>query len=146
MTLRRLSKFDTLGIHLALNIFVATTVLWLVLRRGANTTLIWAIVSMVAVIDPQLNLAYQNFRERMLNPLLGCVVGLVFLIAGGPNEWNFPVAMSATVLLSSYVVRVQQNWRIAPTTAALTIVGSLANHSRMNGAQVGVRTRYELTH
>jgi hypothetical protein len=56
------------------------------------------------------------------------------------------VAMSATVLLSSYVVRVQQNWRIAPTTAALTIVGSLANHSRMNGAQVGVRTRYELTH
>jgi uncharacterized membrane protein YccC len=110
-----------------------------VLRRGA-------IASMVAVIDPQLNLAYQNFRERMLNTLLGCVVGLVFLIAGGPNEWNFPVAMSATVLLSSYVVRVQQNWRIAPTTAALTIVGSLANHSRMNGAQVGVRTRYELTH
>ena len=62
--LGRLPRFDTLGIHLAVNIFVATSILWLVLRRGANTTPIWAIASMVAVIDPQVNLAYQNFRAH----------------------------------------------------------------------------------
>ena len=122
-----------------MNIFVATTVLWLVLRRGANTTPIWAIASMVAVIDPQVNLAYQNFRGRILNTLLGCIVGLIFLLVGGSNEWKLPVAMSATVLLSSYVLRVQQNWRIAPTTAALIIAASLARHSKMSGAEAGVR-------
>jgi len=84
---------------------------------------------MVAVIDPQVNLAYQNFRERMLNTVLGCVVGLILLMAGGSNEWKLPVAMSATILLSSNVLRVQQNWRIAPT-AALTIAATLANHIR----------------
>ncbi len=142
--LGRLPKFDTLGIHLAVNIFVATSILWLVLRRGANTTPIWAIASMVAVIDPQLNLAYQNFRGRILNTLLGCIVGLIFLIVGGSNEWKLPVAMSATVLLSSYVLRVQQNWRIAPTTAALIIAANLARHSKMSSAEVGVRRMAEV--
>jgi len=143
-TLGRLPKFDTLGIHLAVNIFVATSILWLVLRRGANTTPIWAIASMVAVIDPQVNLAYQNFRGRILNTLLGCIVGLAFLMIGGSNEWKLPVAMSATVLLSSYVLRVQQNWRIAPTTAALIIAASLAHRSKMSAAEVGVRRMAEV--
>lgn len=130
---------DTLGLHLAGNIFVATTLLWLILRRGANTTPIWAIASMVAVIDPQVDLAYQNFRGRILNTLLGCAVGLTFLLVGGSNEWKLPLAMSATVLLSSYVFKVPLNWRIAPTTAALIIASGLAQRSKMSGAEVGVR-------
>lgn len=142
--LGRLPKFDTLGIHLAVNIFVATSVLWLILRRGANTTPIWAIASMVAVIDPQVSLAYQNFRGRILNTLLGSIVGLIFLIVGGSNEWKLPVAMSATVLLSAYGLRVQQNWRIAPTTAALIIAANLVHHSKMSSAEVGVRRMAEV--
>lgn len=142
--LERLPKFDTLGIHLAVNIFVATSVLWLILRRGANTTPIWAIASMVAVIDPQVSLAYQNFRGRILNTLLGSIVGLIFLIVGGSNEWKLPVAMSATVLLSAYGLRVQQNWRIAPTTAALIIAANLVHHSKMSSAEVGVRRMAEV--
>lgn len=130
---------DALGLHLAANIFVGTTLLWLILRRGANTTPIWAIASMVAVIDPQVNLAYQNFRGRILNTLLGCAVGLTFLLVGGSNEWKLPLSMSATVLLSSYVFKVPLNWRIAPTTAALIIASGLVQHSKMSGAEVGVR-------
>jgi uncharacterized membrane protein YccC len=135
---------DTLGLHLAGNIFVGTTLLWLILRRGANTTPIWAIASMVAVIDPQVNLAYQNFRGRILNTLLGCAVGLTFLLVGGSNEWKLPLSMSATVLLSSYVFKVPLNWRIAPTTAALIIASGLVQHSKMSGAEVGVRRLSEI--
>jgi uncharacterized membrane protein YccC len=142
--LARLVGADTVGLHLAVNIFVATSILWLILRRGANTTPIWAIASMVAVIDPQLKLAYQNFRGRILNTLLGCVVGLTFLLVGGSNEWKLPLAMSATVLLSSYVFKVPLNWRIAPTTAALIIASSLVEHSKMNGAEIGVRRVVEV--
>lgn len=100
---------DALGLHLAGNIFVWTTLLWLILRRGANTTPIWAIASMVGVIDPQVSLAYQNFRGRILNTLLGCPVGLTFLLVGGSNEWKLPLSMSTTVLLSSYLFKVPLN-------------------------------------
>jgi hypothetical protein len=50
-------KGDLLGVHLAVNIFVGTTLLWLLLRLGANTSPIWAISAMVASIDPQVKLA-----------------------------------------------------------------------------------------
>ena len=36
-------KGDLLGVHLAVNVFVGTTLLWLLLRLGANTSPIWAI-------------------------------------------------------------------------------------------------------
>jgi uncharacterized membrane protein YccC len=143
--LARLVEADTLGLHLALNIFVATSVLWLILRRGANTSPIWAIASMVAVIDPQMNLAYQNFRGRILNTLLGSTVGLTFLLVGGSNAWKLPVAMSATILLSSYVIRVPLNWRIAPTTTALIIASGLMQHSKISGAEAGIRRVAEVT-
>ena len=44
---------------------------------------IWAISSMVASIDPNVNLAYQTFRGRFINAILGCTIGLLFLTMGG---------------------------------------------------------------
>ena len=52
--LERLVQDDFLGIRYAAIVFVAATVLWLILSLGANTTPVWAISSMVAVIDPHL--------------------------------------------------------------------------------------------
>jgi hypothetical protein len=43
---------DWLGVHVAVRIFVATTVLWILLRLWADTSPIWAISSMIAVSDP----------------------------------------------------------------------------------------------
>jgi uncharacterized membrane protein YccC len=132
-------KGDLLGVHLAVNIFVGTTLLWVLLRLGANTSPIWAISAMVASIDPQVKLAVANFRGRILNALLGCAVGLLLLLVGGSSQWKLPLAMSATVLLSSYVIRVKEMWRQAPITAALIIAGGLTEHSKLSGVEIGLR-------
>ena len=132
-------KGDLLGVHLAVNIFVGTTLLWLLLRLGANTSPIWAISAMVASIDPQVKLAVVNFRGRILNALLGCATGFLFLLVGGSTAWKLPLAMSATVLLSSYVIRVKEMWRQAPITAALVIAAGLTQHSKLSGVEIGLR-------
>jgi uncharacterized membrane protein YccC len=132
-------KGDLLGVHLAVNIFVGTTLLWLLLRLGANTSPIWAISAMVASIDPQVKLAVANFRGRILNALLGCATGFLFLLVGGSTAWKLPLAMSATVLLSSYVIRVKEMWRQAPITAALVIAAGLTHHSKLSGVEIGFR-------
>jgi len=137
--LDRLLKGDWLGVHLAVNLFVATVVLWLLLRKVADLNPIWAISSMVASVDPDVNLAYKNFRARLTNALLGCSVGLAVLVVGGSGEWKLPVAMALTALLSSYVVRVKVMWRQAPITAALVIASSLSTHSKMGGVEIGLR-------
>ncbi len=65
--------------------------------------------------------------------LIGCAVGLLFLLIGGPYEWTLPLALAATVLVSSYLIHIQTFWRQAPITAALVIATGLTEHSRMSG-------------
>lgn len=137
--LKSFLRGDLLGVHLALNIFIATSVLWLVLRLGADTNPIWAISAMIPAVDPQMKQALSNFRGRILNALLGCATGLLFVLVGGANDWKLPVALSVTVLLSSYVVRIPAMWRQAPITAAIVIAAVLTHHSKLSGIEIGLR-------
>jgi len=137
--LDRVLKGDRLGLHLAANIFIATVILWLVLRRAAGLNPIWAISSMIASVDPQVHQALKTFRGRIANSLLGCATGLLVLLIGGPSEWKLPIAMSLTALLSTYVIRVQVMWRQAPITAAIVIASMLETHSKTNALELGLR-------
>jgi len=51
---------------------------------------------------------------------------------------TLPLAMAVTVLLSSYVVRIQTMWRQAPISAAFVIAAGLEYHSRKDGLIAGV--------
>ncbi len=127
------------GVHFALNIFVATAVLWLLLRLAAGLNPIWAISSMIAASDPNVKEARRTFWGRIINAALGCATGLFFLVVGRGGEWTLPLALAVTVLLSAYVVRVQVMWRQAPITAALVIAAVLTRHSELSAAEVGLR-------
>ena len=121
---------DILGIRFALNVAIATAIVWYSLAHIADTNPIWAIASMIAASDPQVNEAARMFRSRLINVLVGGAVGLLFLVVGGPTEWMLPLALAVTVLLSSYVVHIQTMWRQAPITAAIVIAASLSSHSQ----------------
>jgi uncharacterized membrane protein YccC len=135
----RFIKDDWLGVHFAVNVFIATTLLWVLLRRVAGLNPIWAISSMIAASDPVITQAAKTFRGRLINALLGCAVGLVFLVFGGSGEWKLPLALAATVLLSTYVVRVQVMWRQAPITAAIVIAAGMTHQSDLTAFEIGVR-------
>src|SRR5262245_15013476 len=79
---------DILGIRFACNVAIATVIVWYSLAHIADTNPIWAIASMVAASDPQVNEAARMFRSRLINVLVGGVVGLLFLLIGGPAEWT----------------------------------------------------------
>jgi hypothetical protein len=74
---------------------------------------------------PVIKQAAKTFRGRIINALLGCAVGLTFLVLGGSREWKLPLALAVTVLLSTYVVRVQVMWRQAPITAAIVMAAGM---------------------
>ena len=133
----RLVKGDMYGIHYAASMFIATTVLWILVKELADANPIWAISSMVATSDPQMKQARLTFSGRIINTLLGCATGLLFL-ALGRTEWKLPFAMAITVLLSSYVVRVPTMWRQAPITAAIVIAGGLQHHDKLSGFEQGL--------
>ena len=49
---------------------------------------------MIAASDPQVNEAVRMFRSRIINVLVGCAVGLFFLVVGDPTEWKLPFALA----------------------------------------------------
>lgn len=142
--LERFIKGDMHGIHYAVSIFIATTVLWVTVREIGESDPIWAISSMVATSDPLLKQAVLTFRSRIINSLVGCAVGLLFIAMGGSHVITLPLAMAVTVLLSSYVVRIPTMWRQAPITAAFVIAASLQHHSRIGGLEAGVHRVIEV--
>jgi uncharacterized membrane protein YccC len=129
---------DSVGLRFAVNVFIATAIVWYTLQKIVDTNPIWAIASMIAASDPEVKEAARMFKCRISNVLVGCGVGLLFLTVGGSSEWKLPLALAATVLLSSYVVRIPSMWRQAPITAAIIMAAGLTHHSKLSGIEFGL--------
>ncbi len=128
---------DIRGVHYAVSTVIATTVLWILVKEFGDANPIWAISSMVATSDPQVKQAFSTLRGRILNTLLGCAVGLLFVLLG-QTDWQLPFAMAVTVILSSYFVRIPAMWRQAPITAAIVIAGGLQHHEKLTAIEQGL--------
>jgi uncharacterized membrane protein YccC len=133
----RLLEDDLRGVHYAVSIFIATAVLWILVKEYGDANPIWAVSSMVATSDPLMKQALLTFRGRIINTLVGCAIGLLF-VALGHTEWRLPFALAVTVLISSYIVRVPTMWRQAPITAAIVIAGTLQHHDKLTGMEQGL--------
>jgi len=131
-------RHDLVGVRFAVNVFIASAIVWYVLRHIADTNPVWAIASMVASSEPVVKEAARMFRSRLVNVSIGCVVGLSFLLVGGAREWKLPLALAVTVLVSSYVIHVQTMWRQAPITAAIVIASGVEHNSKMTGIEHGL--------
>lgn len=141
--LRRRIAADLGGVHLALNVLVATSLLWLVIRKWAGLNPIWAISAMLASSDPHVSVAFKHVRSRLINAVLGCATGLTFLLLAGAlgasGDWKLPLALAATAFISSYIVRVPVMWRQAPITAAIVIASGIEHHSERLSIEIGLR-------
>jgi len=127
-----------LAIRFAINVALATTIVWYVLTTFTKSSPIWAIASMVAASDPQPVEAKRMFKARLINVLVGCVVGLAFLLFGAAKQWMLPIALAVTVLISSFIIRIKTMWRQAPITAAIVIAAALMTDSAQSGMQRGL--------
>jgi len=133
-----LSPADLVGMRFAINVALATAIVWHTLRAIDDSNPIWAVASMIAASDPQPVEARRMFKSRLVNVAVGCAAGLAFLVVGGTQEWILPLALASTVLVSSYVVRIKTMWRQAPITAAVVIAGAVVNDSSAVGIVEGL--------
>ena len=104
--LDRLLEDKLLGVRFAVNVFIASIIVWITLRFFTDASPIWAIASMIASSEPVVKQGLKMFRSRLINTLVGCAVGLLFLSVGEPTAWKIPFTLAIAVLLASYVVRI----------------------------------------
>ena len=144
MNLRSFLARNNSGLHYAVRIFIGTTALWILLRKVGDTHPIWAIISLIIVTEPDVKTAMTTFRSRIYNTLIGCVVGFLFLLAAGPKDWVLPLALTATVLVSTHLTRLEASWRIAPIAAVIVMSSGLMGHSRLSGFQAALQRTGEV--
>ena len=133
-----LSYEHLLGFRFAVNVFIATTIVWSTLKMIGDTNPIWAIASMVAAADPEPKEARRMFHSRLVNVAVGCATGLVMLLTGGRSDWMLALGLAVAVLISSYVVRIKTMWRQAPITAAIVIAAGITSGSTQQGLRNGL--------
>jgi uncharacterized membrane protein YccC len=133
-----LSEAHLVGMRFAINVAIATTIVWYILKTLGDSNPIWAIASMIAASDPQPDEALRMFKSRLINVAVGSAIGFIFLVVSGAQEWVLPLALAAAVLVSTYVVRVKTMWRQAPITAAIVIAAAAANDSFATGIMQGL--------
>jgi len=126
------------GLRFAVNVFLATAIVWFTLRRISDSDPIWAIASMIASSDPQPEEARRLFHSRLVNVLVGCAVGFGFLLLGRPSHWTVPFALAFTVLISTSLVRIKTMWRQAPITAAIVLAAGISVNSTLGGVYRGL--------
>jgi uncharacterized membrane protein YccC len=44
---------------------------------------LWAVISLISVTDPQIKTAYTSFKSQLLNTIIGCSTGLLFIVVAG---------------------------------------------------------------
>lgn len=132
------------GIGYATRILIGTTLVALLLRAVGDATPLWAMISVVVVSEPLLGTAVLAFRSRLLNTLIGSLVGLACLAVVGPAFWALPLGMSLAVLVCTYLVRVPLSWKIAPVTVALVMAAGISGHSATAAIDTALRRTGEV--
>lgn len=85
-----------IAFRFAANVFFGAAITWHALLLEAAYP-VWAVAAMLASSDPDVGIAARMFRSRVFTVLVGCLVGLVFLVVGRSDAWKLPVALAATV-------------------------------------------------
>src|SRR5215510_6806928 len=139
-----LIRHDAMGLHYAVRICIGTTAVWLLLRSVGDADAIWAVISVIVATEPQMQTAVIAFMSRIVNTVIGCTIGLTFLLVAGPEVWVLPLALTVTVLVCTYLVKLSSSWRLAPATAAIIIASGVVEQSRISGAEVALHRAGEV--
>lgn len=144
MSIRDALARNELGWHYAVRLFLGTAVLWLILGPLRGTQPLWAVISMIFVTEPVLKNALEAFRFRIMNTLLGCVVGLFILALAGPRDWMLPVAVMITAFTATFLPQSPTSWRTAPIAATIVLASGLTSHSKAFGLHIAVQRAGEV--
>ena len=139
-----LSYEHLIGVRFAINVAIATAIVWQTLHAIGDSNPIWAIASMIAASEPEFTEARRLFRCRIINVVVGCVTGLLFISIAGASAWVMSLALAAAVLVSSYMVKIKTMWRQAPITAAIVIASGITSQSTGHGVEQGLHKVVEV--
>ena len=107
-------------------LITGSIIVWYGLRAFGIAEPIWAMLSLIVVTEPDVTIAKNNFRARVINTLNGTVVACLALLVFGASFVAMLVAMTVSVLIAMSLQHYPTNWRLAPNTTVVLMSAALS--------------------
>jgi uncharacterized membrane protein YccC len=104
-----------------IKILCGSLILWYGLPLLGFEEPYWAMISLIIVTEPDMNLARANFKARLINTLTGCVVACISLVIFGATFHAMLIAMIVTVAIAMLLQNYPSNWRLGPITVVILL-------------------------
>ena len=107
-------------------LLTGSLIVWYGLRAVGIPEPIWAMISLIVVTEPALDLAKRNFRARVINTINGTIVAGLALWVFGATFVAMLAAMTVATLIAMSFENYPNNWRLAPNTTVVLMSAALA--------------------
>jgi uncharacterized membrane protein YccC len=108
-----------------IKIMTGSLITWYGLRALGLQEPYWALISLIIVTEPDVNMAKANFRARLINTLNGCVVACSALVILGPGFLSLLAALATSVLVAMLWQNYPANWRLGPATVVILMAAAI---------------------
>ena len=109
----------------ATKLVTGSVIVWYSLRAFNVPHPYWALLSLIIVTEPELALAKQKYRARVINTITGTVVAGLCIVTLGASFATLLLAMTVAVMVAMTVESYPGNWRNAPNTAVILMAAAL---------------------
>lgn len=104
-----------------IKILCGSMILWYGLPPLGFEEPYWAMISLIIVTEPDMNLARANFKARLINTITGAIVACLSLLVFGPTFHAMLIAMIVTVAIAMLWQNYPSNWRLGPITVVILL-------------------------
>ncbi|MBS1637519.1 MAG: FUSC family protein [Bacteroidetes bacterium] len=137
----RYFNITSTGISYAIRIWLGCGIVWWSLYYLHDSKKIWAMISVIVVSDPDFGVVRTTTISRVVNTLVGCALGLVFVYLFNTNVWSLMAAITLSVIISTSFRNFPTSWKLAPTTVLIVMMPAVAEHASWKEAMILALTR-----
>ena len=129
MDFTKIFSFSNKPLLYAFRIVLGCSIVWWTLWQVRDSKEIWAFISVIVVSDPDFDSVRSSTISRVVNTMMGCILGLIFIYVAGVNFASLIAAITVSVLISTSFKNYPASWKLAPVTVAIIMIPAITIHS-----------------
>jgi len=129
MNFKEIFSFNNKSLLYAFRIVLGCSIVWWTLLQIQDSKEIWAFISVIIVSDPDFDNVRSATVTRIVNTVVGCLLGLLFIYVLGVNFWSLIVAITVSVFISTSFKNYPTSWKLAPVTVAIVMIPAIVEHA-----------------
>jgi uncharacterized membrane protein YccC len=120
-------SFNTKALLYISRIVIGCMIVWWSLYFLPDNKKLFALISVIVVTEPDIATLRDATKSRILNTIVGCVLGLIFIHLSA-TFLSMLIAISVSVVISTSFKKYPSSWKLAPVTVMLVMISALSEN------------------